>query len=173
MSETVYSVVGDSVVLGIHLVEDGSGVLGQTPTLEIRRLSDGRYFDFAAVAAPYWKTTGGSKEKTLVAKTWLPGLYSHTWAQGTADPDARRTYAMIFRNTDPNYLAEVSEFHSFTFEWEKDITFMRKLMENNSFVEQLSDTRVDHTWMDNDGTTPILKHKITKAGAFETREKDP
>ena len=173
MSETIYSVVNDKVVLGLHLVEDGASVIGQSPTVELRRLRDGRYFDFAAVAAPFWKTTGGSKEQSLAAKSYLPGLYTHTWDQSIYDPDAREQYVAIYRNTDPDYLVEIVEFHHFTFEWEAVITYMRKLMENNSFVEMLSDTQVRHTWFDDDGTTPLLKHKLTKSGAFETREKEP
>ena len=173
MAETVYSVVGDSIVMGLHLTEDGSSVVGQTPTLEIRRLRDGRYLDFAAVSAPYWKTSGGSKEKTLVAKSYLPGLYTFTFNQETYDPEARETYVAIYRNTDPVYGVELTEFHSFTWEWEKDVTFIRKLLENNSFVEMLTESLVEHTWFDTDGSTPILRHKITKAGAFESREKIP
>lgn len=173
MAATVYSVVGDSVVLGLHLTEDGAGVTGQTPTLEIRRLRDGRYLDFSAVASPYWKTTGGTKEKVLLPKSYLPGLYTFTFNQDTYDPGARETYVAIYRNTTPDYEVEETEFHAFTWEWEADVKFIRKLLENNSFVEMLTESLVEHTWFDTDGSTPILKHKITKSGVFESREKIP
>ena len=173
MAETIYCVVNDPVVLGLHLTEDGVGISGQTPTVEIRRLRDGKYFDFDAVADPFWKTTGGSKEKELVPRPWLTGLYTYTWDQGDYDPDARETYAMIYRNPGPDFAVEESEFHSFTFEWEKTIDYIRKLLENNSFVEMLTESQVRHTFLDDNGTDPILKHKIIKSGAFESREKEP
>lgn len=174
MSETLYSVVNDKVQLGLHLVEDGASVAGQSPTVELRRVRDGRYLDFSAVTAPYWKTTGGTKEKVLTAKSWLPGLYCWAFDQSIYDPDAREQYVAIYRNTDPDYLVEVVEFHHFTFEWEQIITFLRKLAANNSFVEMLSDTQVRHTFLDDDGTTPILKHKLTKSGeTYESREQEP
>lgn len=173
MAETIYSVVDDSVVLGLHLVEEGAGVAGQTPTLEIRRLRDGRYLDFAAVSAPYWKTSGGSKEKTLVPKSYLPGLYTWTFDQSVYDPGVRESYVAIYRNAGPDYPVEITEFHDFTYEWEKDVKFIRDLLENNSMVEEISDNEVHHTWYADNGTDEVLKHKITKAGAIESREKIP
>ena len=173
MAETIYSVVNDRVVLGLHLTKDGVSIEGQTPTVEIRRLTDGRYLNFAAVAPPYWITTGGTREKTLLPKSYLGGLYTFTFDQQVYDPGSRATYVAIYRNTDPLYLVEETEFYAFTFEWERTIDYIRKLLENNSFVEMLSDTQVRHTWLDDNGTDPLLKHKITKVGAIESREKEP
>ncbi len=113
MSATISNIVNGVADVSLRMEEDNSGVTGQLPTLEIRRISDGRYFDWDAVSAPYWKTSGGVKETRLIERTWLPGLYTKSWDQSIYDPNSVQTYAMIARNAVQGYELEVVEYHSF------------------------------------------------------------
>jgi hypothetical protein len=111
MSATINKVVNDTITLALMLTRKGVPVTGQSPTVELRRNQDGRYFDWAAVGAPYWKTIGGSKETLLVERPWLGGYYTKTWNQETYDPDVEGDYTAIYRNTAaPNIVTTVELF---------------------------------------------------------------
>jgi hypothetical protein len=109
MASVINAAVGDTITLGVHLTNGASGVLGQTPTAEIRRESDGWYFDFDAVSAPFWKTTGGSKEKALTERTWAPGFSSHQWDQSLYE-NAIQKYVVVYRNANPYPLLDIEEW---------------------------------------------------------------
>ncbi len=122
MAGTITNVVNGKANIALRMVEDGSGVAGMSPTVEIRRLSDGKYFDWDASAAPFWKTSGGSRETRLLERSWLAGLYTKTWDQSLFDPDSIQTYATIARNTAPGYEIELVEYHSFIIDWAEGAT---------------------------------------------------
>lgn len=104
--------VGEKVVLSAVLTKDGLGISGLSPTLEIRRNSDGLYFDFSAMASPYWRSTGGLKTKALPESTWQVGYYSWTFDQGIYDVGPAE-YTAIYRNDPPYPLLQV-EIMSFS-----------------------------------------------------------
>ena len=104
--------VNSSVTLGILIRDAGAGVPGLSPTAEIRRISDSKYFDFSAIAPPFWKTTGGQKLKTLLPAPWQDGLYQWQWDQGLYDHDAVEEYEVVYRN-DPPYPTVATEVMAF------------------------------------------------------------
>jgi len=115
MAETHIKFVNDTVTLGVMMTRRGTPVTGETPTVEMRRMSDGRYWDWNTLV---WSTSPtGTKEATLVEKTWLGGFYTKTWDHGTTDPDAQGEYTAIYRNVGaPNDFTSIEIFY-FRFDW--------------------------------------------------------
>ena len=109
MAELRKATVGDTVNLYAFVYANGSGISGQAPTVEIRRLRDGRYWDWGAAN---WKTVGGTKEGTLAPKVYLAGYYFRQWDQEIAD-NVPEEYLMIYRNTGA-YPIELVETYIFT-----------------------------------------------------------
>lgn len=72
-------------------------VTGQTPTASIRRLSDGRWWNFVAST---WDTVaaysglGTEHKQALTSQT--DGSYATTWNQNTADAGAEADYEVVF-----------------------------------------------------------------------------
>jgi hypothetical protein len=105
--------VNSTVTLGILIRENGEGISGLYPTAEIRRISDSKYFNFAAVSPPYWITTGGQREKVLSPASWQDGLYQWEFNQETYDEDALEEYEILYRNDSP-YKLIATEVMAFT-----------------------------------------------------------
>ena len=164
-----YHRIGSTVPLSLHLLYRGRPVTGESPTVELRRLSDGLYFDFSAAQAPFWIDSGGMREGQLAEVVWLPGLYLRQWDHSFYDNGTPGLYAAIYRNPDPRFVERV-EYVEFTFEWYKDAILSRKLLSNKSELTEISATQYQHRWFDDDGTTELLTHNITKSGNVEKRE---
>jgi len=100
MSTYITKFVGESVTLGVVLTSGGLPISGESPTLEIRRTSDNKYFDFSAVSAPYWISVGGLKEGFLTETSYQQGFYTYLFDHalyGDDEPEFR----VIYRNPDP------------------------------------------------------------------------
>jgi len=104
--------VNSKVMTGVMIKEYGVGITGLTPTVEIRRISDSKYFDFAAVGEPYWLSTGGQRERTLPPAPWFDGLYQWEFDQSVYDQDKIDTYEILYRNDSP-YKLVATELMSF------------------------------------------------------------
>ena len=165
MASTVQRLAGDTVELGVHLTKDGSGVTGQTPTVELRRPRDGRYFNWAATVAPYWVTTGGLREFVLPEKSWLPGFYSRKWDQKLYDGGVKEDYVAIYRNTDPEYPVEEMENLQFNF---LDLILVRKLLSNETVLRKITDWHWEQETKDDDGSV-LRTDDITVVGSEERR----
>lgn len=161
---------GSVFYLALHLLDGGAPVVGQSPTVEIRRARDGRYFDWSVSVAPFWKTVGGQKNKVLTEKVWKPGLYQISWDQQEYDEGNPEVYTAVFRNTDPDYLGEEVEYITFYVDLAPELSLVRKLLTNKSILDILTDTTATHTWLDDDKSAQILKHNITISGSREIRE---
>lgn len=169
MAQTTKNRVGSTIVLGLHLAKHGIGVTGQHPTVELRRVSDSKYFDWAAIIDPFWVVSGGTRLGTLPEAAYLPGLYQRQWAQGDFDTGPQ-DYLLVFRNVGPDYAVEEVEVQSFTFEWADDVEFLRKVLTNKTVLEMLSPTHYRQRFFDNDKATVIKTDDIVVVGAEETRE---
>ena len=169
MASNTLAKAGDTVYLALQLLNQGAPITGQHPTVEIRRLRDGRYLNWAATVAPWWITVGGQKERLLVEKSWLPGLYQIPWEQNGYDSGPEK-YLIVYRNVSVDWPVEEIEYLTFTFEWAPDVTLIRKLLANKSVLKILSETAATHQWYEDDGVTPLIKHDITILGDEETRE---
>lgn len=105
--------VNSSVTVGILIRDGGVGIPGLFPTAEIRRIRDSKYFDFSAVAPPYWVSSGGQKQKVLPPVSWQDGLYQWEFDQNVYDHNALEEYEMLYRNDAP-YRTVATEVMAFT-----------------------------------------------------------
>lgn len=167
MAETVYKIIGESVELGIHMVDgDGNGLTGQSPTVEIRRLRDGHYLNFDT---GNWATSGGTKERVLTAKSWLPSYYSWVFDHSVYEPTSpKEVYAVIYRNTGI-YVVEGIEFYAFTFRWDETVEFLRKWFANKSILKRYDAAHWDVKHYEDDESTVFRTDDITVSGDEETR----
>ena len=122
MSSTILNVVNEKVYITIKLEEDSVGLPGMSPMLELRRLSDGNYFDWTPGATSFWKTSGGTQTIAMLHKTWRPGLYVRSWDQSLYNPDAVETYVACVTNSVSGYEIESEELHSFQYSYQKSAT---------------------------------------------------
>ena len=119
MSSTILNVVNEKVYITIKLEEDSVGLPGMSPMLELRRLSDGNYFDWTPGATTFWKTSGGTQAIAMLHKVWRPGLYVRAWDQSLYDPDAVETYVACVTNSISGYEIESEELHSFQLSYQR------------------------------------------------------
>lgn len=170
MSSYIIKTIGERVVLGVLLTKQGVPITGEHPTIEIRRNADGFYLDFSASSAPYWKTNGGTKEKVLPERSWMPGFYSWHFDHGLYD-GTKNDYTVIYRNPLPYRLYQ-NEIISFNNEILFDITYLRKILTNKQTLEHLSAQHMEHVVFDDDKQTEIYRADITLdiSGSKETRD---
>lgn len=169
MAQYIVKKIGETVTLGLLLTKNGEGLTGLSPTVEIRRNVDGRYFDFAAVSTPYWKTSGGQKEKILPERVWLSGYYTWVFDHATYD-NIENEDTVIYRNLSPYRLVEV-ELVAFESNTLADVEYIRKILTNKQTLEQLAQDHYHHEVFDDDKITPIYEADITMTGGIlETRD---
>lgn len=162
--------VGDAATLSILMTKSGSGLTGLSPTIEIRRMSDGFYLDFNATVAPYWKTSGGSKEKTLPERVWLPGYYTWVFDQSIyEDGGVVAEYTVIYRHGTP-YRTLLTETWSFEYTSDDRIERVINHLENYQELEKLAEDHWKHTVFEDDKTTPMHTADITLSGNKEIRD---
>lgn len=98
----VTAVAGDTAArLALSIIDEqtpsNNPVIGQTPTASIRRLSDGKWWNFVAST---WDTVaaysglGTEHKQALTSQT--DGSYATTWNQNTADAGAEADYEVVF-----------------------------------------------------------------------------
>jgi hypothetical protein len=168
MAVTINVRVGDTVPLGVQLVEDGTGVTGLSPTVELRRLSDEAYFDWTGLS---WVTVGGTRETVLVEKTWLPGLYLLPWDQQTYDGGNEERYVAIYRNTVAPYEFNIVEIYHFDYTWAADAELTQKLVgAKKTTLERINANEYEFVTFDDDKTTVIRTERLTNVPPVETRE---
>jgi hypothetical protein len=160
--------VGDKVTLGVLVVKNGVGMSGLIPTLELRRNSDGAYFNFAAVAAPWWVTSGGQRELVLAESSWQDGYYTWEFDQSLYDPDAVREYTAFYRSLAPNAFIEneVVSFGNF------DLRFIRQILANEQDLENVGPSQFRHTVFDDNGAAggvSVLRQDVALVGNTEQR----
>lgn len=97
-------------------------------------MADGKYFDFSALSDPKWKTSGGSKEKVLPEKSWLPGYYSYQFDQSVNEP-IQADYTFIYRVSEGIYSMTEVEVVSFN-----NKKFIDAFAEIKALLEALSTT---------------------------------
>ena len=166
--------IGETATLGLVLRSSGTPITGESPTVEVRRMSDSLYLDWSAVSAPFWVSGGGLREKPLVEQSWMPGFYTTLFDQGLYD-NTNNEYTVIYRNTGlyPVYDNEVFSFEQgLDASLAADVSFIRKILTNKQTLEQLSTTLMHHQVLDDDEVTPVYDADITinVGGNIETRQ---
>jgi len=166
----IVKTVGERVVLGVLLTKSSIPISGESPTLEIRRNIDGYYFDFSAVSAPYWVTSGGTKEFILPETLWMPGFYSWLFDHGAYDV-GEADYTAIYKNDVP-YRLYANEVFAFTSKGVFDIEYIRKVLTNKQTLTQLTAQHMEHVIFDDDKATEIYRASIDLdvGGSIETRD---
>jgi len=112
MSAYITKFTGESATLGTVITANGIPVSGESPTLEIRRTSDDLYFDFSAVSAPFWVSSGGVKEGLLVEASYQQGFYTYIFDHATYGDDEHE-FRVLYRNSAP-YPLLIVEVMSFS-----------------------------------------------------------
>jgi hypothetical protein len=163
--------VGDSVVLGVVLTKNGAPLTGLAPTLELRRGSDDKYFDFAASVPPYWLSSGGAQTLVLPEVSWLPGYYRWTFDQGLYD-SGQNEYTAIYRNGSPYSMLDI-EIIAFSNEFTIDVSLIRKMLTNKQKLKAVSATHMEHTVYDDDKLTEIYSANIDLDNLNATETRDP
>ncbi len=54
MSSSIVRKIGEDHIVQLLITKDGTGIGGQEPTIEVRRMSDGKFLNHAASDSPYW-----------------------------------------------------------------------------------------------------------------------
>jgi hypothetical protein len=163
--------VGDSVVLGVVLTKNGAPLTGLLPTLELRRGSDDKYFDFSASMAPYWLSTGGSQTIVIPEVSWLPGYYRWTFDQGMYDAGPNE-YTAIYRNVSPYSMMDI-EIVNFANEFTLDVSLIRKMLTNKQTLKSVSATHMEHKVFDDDKVTEIYAASLDLDNLNATETRDP
>jgi len=113
---------GSSPVLILSLIDEvtvgNNPVTGQTATVAIRRLSDGKWFDFVDVT---WDTIAtyalldASNKQALTDNG--DGTYGYAWNQATADASDEADYEMTFAVPSGTYQGMAHDTYSFRTKW--------------------------------------------------------
>lgn len=144
--------VNSKALLGILISVDGEPLSGLNPTIEIRRFSDGLYFDFSAIGQPYWVSSGGAKLKILPESTWQSGFYYWMFDHSIYDPDKIDDYIVFYRNPSPYRLIE-TEVLSFDNIIPQEVSKIRKTLTNKQTLHAISSTKMIHTIYEDDQIT--------------------
>ena len=79
------------------IIREGAiGIIGQSPTIEIRRKSDNKYFDWIS---NLFVNSGGQKENILPSAAYQDGVYESEWNPRSYGEKNEETYILLYRNT--------------------------------------------------------------------------
>jgi len=114
------AIPGGTVTLSLSIIDlntpANNPVIGEAPTVAVRRTSDDKWWDFVGEV---WDTIAtyalldASNKQALTDKD--DGTYEHDWDQATTDASAERTYIMVYEVAAGTYQSmdmEVWEFVS-------------------------------------------------------------
>jgi len=165
--------VNESVTLAVLVTKAGSGITGLTPTLELRRNSDGLYFDFGATTAPYWVASGGQQTMVLPESAWQDGYYGWVFDHEEYDQGNLDEYTAIYRNVGGYPFVEI-EVVSFANRVAADITLIRQILANDQDLECAGSYYLHRVYDDlgASGGTVVHEKKISLNGSTEER-RDP
>lgn len=156
--QTIVREIDQAHTLQLLITKDGLGIAGQTPTVEIWRLSDGLYLDHDAVATPYWLATGGTKTKVLTESTDTLGLYSIVFDPTAVNSSGKDQYNFIVKNTGTYELKDIEHIiyeriPTDSVDLMLDmLTFLYKISRNRLKIDKVANTL---TYYDDDQTTPL------------------
>lgn len=103
MSFSIVRHVGEDHIVQLLVTKDGVGISGLSPTIEIRRLSDGKYLNHNTSVAPFWTTVGGSKTLPMTEVSWAAGLYKYKFRPTLVDSAKVDDFDFIVINEHPEY----------------------------------------------------------------------
>jgi len=156
--QTIIREIDQAHTMQLLMTKDGLGITGQTPTVEIRRLSDGLYLDHDAVTTPYWVSSGGTKEKALTESTDTDGLYYIVFDPTAVNSSGKDQYNFIVRNTGTYALEDIEHIiyeriPTDSVDLMLDmLAYLYKINRNRLKIDKTANTL---TYYDDDQTTPL------------------
>ncbi len=134
------------------------GITGESPTIEVRRISDGLYLDHDAVADPYWVSSGGTKDQIMTESTEVDGLYFYHFDPVAVDSAGKEQYNFVIRNSGDHSLLKIEHV---IYERAKSdnvtmlvdmVSYLYKINVNRLKIDRTANTL---TYYDDDQTTPL------------------
>lgn len=172
MPNHIAKFVNDSVTFAVLVTRSGEGLAGLSPTLEIRRGSDGLYFDFDATEEPFWVAAGGRREGTLDVSPWQDGYYGFVFDHAEFDEGNADEYTAIYRNHGDYAFTEI-EIATFADNPMLDVTLIRQILANDQDLE-CTGTGYRHRVYGDGGSASGVVHEKTVALNGNTEERrDP
>lgn len=163
--------VGEKTVLGLLMTKNGLPLTGLTPTLELRRNADGKYFDFSATVPPYWQTSIGQVQLVLPEMSWMGGFYAWEFDHALYD-NAANEYTAIYRNTGTYPLTNI-EIVSYGNTVGIDISFIRKMLANKQTLKAVATDHMVHKVYDDNEVDIVYQADITLDGLSATETRQP
>ena len=143
--------------LEVAVKNAGVPVTGLTPTLEIRQMSTGKYFDFSAVGLPYFVSSGGSQTMVLPESLVIPGLYRYEFNSTGKGLVTGDELTFLAKNSTP---ANRKFYETEHVVFESDIpalldrtSLIWKIEKNRWKLDRVANTM---TFYDDDQVTPLL-----------------
>lgn len=164
--------LGDTKLLWLLLTEDGLGVSGQFPTVEIRRNRDWYYIDFDTTS---FVDVGGVRERALYEHLDSTGFYSVEFDPMDFNETQAETYTIFYKNdsTDyPVYIVEEVVFEDIKAVQQatgETIEFLRKILSNKTILRKLGIGQFEQEFYDDDSTSLIKVDDIVKISNEEIR----
>ena len=175
MDNTIIRAMGVVHPLELMVTSEGSGISGLSPTLEIRKPSDGTYFDFSAVAAPYWVSSGGAQTMVLPEVSYLPGMYRYEFDSSVPDYGiVTGTELMFIAKNGGGYPLVLVESVIFEDPMGAMLRFIYKMEKGRWKLDAATNTM---TFYDEDDVTPLkvfdMKNAAGMPSVFEIFERMP
>jgi len=171
MAQSTYKNIGESSHLGVLIVKEGVGIVGEAPTIEIRRSRDNAYLDFSATADPFFVSSGGQQKLPLAPSASQDGLYEYQFNPQDANEELTENYTVLYENVSTEYPILDFETLNYSAELIDRLAFIRKILDNNQTLSRVSNIEAVNIVFDDDGTTPVSEHRIELSGNDEIRTK--
>lgn len=135
-------------IYSLFLDEDNDGITGASPTITIKRVSDGLYYDFNdnTFKASGWTTRQGTL--TQVDATNDPGLYTYSFDTSSLDDDDYLIKTDLATATNAPQLSELR-----VGDWVDEIQEKEVMM--NVVYDTTADTLAFETWLELSGQQQI------------------
>jgi hypothetical protein len=148
--------IGDTEVVLSLTVSKNGGVAGLSPTVSVRRVSDGFYLDFGTST---FQAGFVDEPMVEVDATNIPGVYEVVW-DSSQEVTAPGEYVATYVNTGSAQLTQ-SENISFILNHTAEVETIRKITKNRKKYDSVASTI---TIYDDDGTTVLFTYNTKGDG---------
>jgi hypothetical protein len=157
MSQTIIRDNGTPYPVQLLMTKNGNGIGGQTPTIEVRKMSDGKYLDFSAVMPPYFVSTGGQQTEVMTPAPWLSSLYQYMFVPANVGITGIEQFTFVVRNVGvyPVLETECVIYDTISPTIEQILTIVEKILKtkvNRLKIDKVANTL---TYYDDDQITPL------------------
>ena len=155
--QTITRQLGSGHNLQLLMTKNGTGIAGQTPLVEVRRLSDNKYLDHSALVVPFWVTSGGVRQIVMPPVPWLSGAYSFFFNPLAVGISVYEVFDFIVTNTGTYALTDIEHVIYEEMEDKVDglvnmIVYLYKINRNRLKIDKVANTL---TLYEDDQVTPL------------------